>query len=91
MLVGLQMSLSEGHLLTLYMLNFQRVQNKCFNFFVIPPHWYDLGSWNPSSCETRTYLICIANIMGADVLATQQPYLICWTELIRSPHVKGFD
>ena len=32
MLVGLQMSLSEGHLLTLYMLNFQRVQNKYFNF-----------------------------------------------------------
>ena len=26
-----------------------------FTFYVIPPHWYDTGSWNPSSIRTRTY------------------------------------
>ena len=47
---------------------------KCKNvavIYVITPHWHDTGSWNSSSCKTRTYLFYIANIMGADVLATQ--------------------
>ena len=39
--------------------------------YIIPPHWPDMGSWNPSSCKTRTFLFYIVNIMGADVLATQ--------------------
>ena len=38
---------------------------------VIPPHWHDTGSWNPSSSRTRTYIFYTVNIMGADVLATQ--------------------
>ena len=40
-------------------------------FYVIPPHWYDTGGWNPSSNKTRTYLFYIINIMAAGVLATQ--------------------
>ena len=37
--------------------------------YIIPPRWHDTGSWNPFSCKTRTYLLYIVNIMGADVLA----------------------
>ena len=40
-------------------------------FYVISPHWYDTGSWIPSSGKARTYLYYIVNIMAADVLATQ--------------------
>ena len=29
--------------------------------------WYDTGSWNLSSCTTRTHLFYIVSIMGADV------------------------
>ena len=39
--------------------------------YLIPPHWHDTGSWNPSSCKTRTYLFYIVNIMAADDLSTQ--------------------
>ena len=39
--------------------------------YIIPPHWHDTGSWNPSSCKTRTYWFYSVNIAGADVLATQ--------------------
>ena len=44
-----------------------------FTFHVIPPHWHDTGSWNPSSSKTRTYhvLSYIVIIMDADVLVTQ--------------------
>ena len=42
-----------------------------FTFFVIPPHWYDTGGWNPSSNKTRTYPFYKVNIMAAGVLATQ--------------------
>ena len=57
-------------ILTLYVTNF--INHKLvFTFYVIPPQWYDTGSWNPSSCKTRTYLVYIVNIMAADVLATQ--------------------
>ena len=40
---------------------FQREQKTytcVFTFYVIPPHWYDTGSWNPSSSMTRTYPFC---------------------------------
>ena len=73
----------------------QREQKHIFTFYVIPPHWHETGSWNPSSSKTRTYLFYIVNIMGADVLGTQgarhqQPwYCQCWKESIWSPHVKG--
>ena len=39
--------------------------------YIIPPSWIDTGSWNPSSCKTRSCLFCIVNIMAADGLATQ--------------------
>ena len=41
-----------------------------FTFYVIPPHWYDIGTSNPSSSKRRTYVFYIVNIMAADVLAT---------------------
>ena len=40
-------------------------------FHVIPPHWHDTGSSNPSSSKTITYLFHIINVMADDVLATQ--------------------
>ena len=45
--------------------------NIYYTFYVIPPKWYDKGSWNPSWSKTRAYLFYIGNIMAADVLATQ--------------------
>ena len=33
-------------------------------FCIISPHWYDTGSWNPSSIKTRTNLFYIDNIMA---------------------------
>ena len=42
-----------------------------FTFYVIPPHWYDTGGWNPSSHKTRTNPFYIVNIMATGVLATQ--------------------
>ena len=39
-----------------------------FHFYVIPPHWYDTGSWNPSSWKPRTCLFSVVNIMGVDVI-----------------------
>ena len=42
-----------------------------FTFYVIPPHGYDTGGWNPSSNKTSTYPFYIVNIMAAGVLATQ--------------------
>ena len=43
-----------------------------FILYVIPPHWYDTGGWNPSSNRTRTYPFYTVNIMAAGVLA---PYV----------------
>ena len=50
---------------------FFRGNKNIFAFYVIPPHWYGTGSWNPSSSKTRTYLFYVVNIMAADVLATK--------------------
>ena len=41
-----------------------------FTFYVITPHWYDTGTWNPFSSKTRTYIFYFVNILPADVLAT---------------------
>ena len=49
---------------------FQREQKHAFTFYVITPHWYDTGTWNPSSSKGRTYLFYKVNIMGAVVLTT---------------------
>ena len=46
----------------------QREQKHLFTFYVISPHWYDAGSWNPSSSKTRAYLFYTVNIMAADAL-----------------------
>ena len=81
--------------LTLYVLSFQRKQRHKFIFYVMPPHWHDTCSWNSSSCNTRTYLVYIVNIMGSDVLATQgvrasaTTIFTMLTELIQSPHFKA--
>ena len=42
-----------------------------FTFYVIPPHWYDTGGWNPSSSKKRTHPFHIVNIMAVGVLETQ--------------------
>ena len=58
-------------ILTLLCANFFRGnQTHIFIFYVIPPHWHDTSSWNPSLCKTRTYLFYIVNTIGADVLVT---------------------
>ena len=69
---GLAANRRQASTLTLYVLNFSEgTKTYKFTFYVIPPHWHDTGSWNPSSSKTRTYLFYIVNIMGAVVLATQ--------------------
>ena len=53
---------------------------RCMSFLHID---VDSGSWNPSSSKTLTYIIYIANIKGADVLATQgasSNHDICYDE-----------
>ena len=50
--------------LTLYIRFFPREHKHILTFYVIPPHWYYTGSWNPSAIKTRTYLFYIINIMG---------------------------
>ena len=59
--------------LSLYVLNCSYKGNikNMSTVYIIPPYWHGTGSWNPSSCKIRTYLICIINVKGADVLATQ--------------------
>ena len=62
-----------------------------FTFYVIPPHWYDTGGWNPSSNKTRTYPFYIINVMAAGVLATQGAAML-FTQLNRDnsvPACKG--
>ena len=39
-------------------------------FYDLRLQWYDTGSWNPSSNQTRTCLFYIVNIMDDDVMAT---------------------
>ena len=59
-------------MLTPYELNFFRGNIKhIFTFYVIPPHWYDTGTSNPSSSMRRTYIVYIVSIMAVDVLATK--------------------
>ena len=63
-----------------------KTYNFLFTFNVIPSHWQDTGSWNPSSGKTRTYLFYIVNGMGADVLAMQGPRAsptMIFTQMIR--------
>ena len=58
--------------LTLYVLFFFIGNNKkVYIIYIIPPHWHDTCSWNPTPCKTRTYFFYKANIMGVDVLVTQ--------------------
>ena len=49
---------------------FLRGNKNIFIFHVIPPHWFDTCSSNPSSSKTRTHLFYIVSIMAADFLAT---------------------
>ena len=51
-------------------INFHGKHDSVFTIYIIPPHKHDTGSWNASSCKTRTYLFYIVNIMGVDALAT---------------------
>ena len=43
-----------------------------YSCYLIAPHWHDTGSWNLSSCKTRTSLFNIVNITAADDPATQR-------------------
>ena len=47
--------------LTLLAKFFCRKYKNVSTVYVIPQYWLDAGSWNPSSCKTRTYLFCIVN------------------------------
>ena len=51
---------------------FPREFKRIFTFHVIAPQWHGIGSWNLSSCKTRTYLFYKVNVMVADDLATQR-------------------
>ena len=56
---------------TFYVLFCHQKHNHVFTISIIPPHWHDTSCWNPSSCESKTWLVFIVNIMAADDLATQ--------------------
>ena len=45
-------------ILTLYVLHFSEgtKTHTVFTLYVIPPHWHDTDSWNPSSSKTRTHI-----------------------------------
>ena len=47
------------------MLHFSGGRKTYIYFYVIPPHWHDTDSYNPSSSKTRQ---CIINAMHAGVL-----------------------
>ena len=40
-------------LITLYILKFSEGKKHIFTFYVIPPQWYDTGSWNPFLPQVR--------------------------------------
>ena len=64
---------------------------------ISPPHWHDRGSRNPFSCQTRTYLFYLINIMGVDVLGTQGGrasavmIVIMLNRIIRCPRFTGLN
>ena len=58
-------------ILTFRVLNIFIWKIKIYRKFIIPPQWHGTGSWNPSSCNTITYLFYIVNNMGADLLVSQ--------------------
>ena len=64
---------------TLYVLNWSKGKKHIFTFYIIPPHWHDTGSWNPTPSKTRTdlYLFHIVNIMGADDLRVRSMCVSC--------------
>ena len=68
--MGYQVSMCQ-HINLLHAKFSKRNINKYNTFHVIPPKWYDKGSWNPFSSKTRAYLFYIVNIMAGDALATQ--------------------
>ena len=62
--------------------------------YVIPPHWYDTVSWNPSSCKTRTYLFYIVNITASAKTRTTRThafweYCLIITQTIDSYEIKS--
>ena len=67
-----QVLISKGDVNALCAKFFRGNIKHIFAFYVIPPHWYDTGDWNPPSNKTRTYPFYIVNIMTAGVLATQR-------------------
>ena len=49
---------------------FRQKYKHVFTISIIPQHWQDTGSWDPSLCDTRSYLFYIFDAMAADDLAT---------------------
>ena len=50
---------------------FQQKYKHLSTISIIPPYWYDTGSWNQLSWKKRTYLFYTVNIMDADDRAMQ--------------------
>ena len=74
----------------LYDVIMHRIYKDVSAIYIIPPHWHDTGSWDPSSCKTRTYLFYKVNVKDADVLVTQgleasvTMIFTGWTGIIRA-------
>ena len=64
-------SLVAVWVLYLYVLNLSEGAD-ILTFYVIPPHWYDTGNWNPSPSKIRTYLFYIVSIMADLALIAQK-------------------
>ena len=58
-----------------------------YTIFIISPHWYHTGSWNPSSTKSVSWVLM--SWRRKDPGYKQRWCWLCWTGIIRSPHVKG--
>ena len=55
--------------LTFHVLDFEQNYKHEFTISIIPPYWYDAGSWYPLLCKKITFISYIVNITVVDALA----------------------
>ena len=76
---------------TFYMSFFRNKHKHVPAIYIIPPHWHDIGSWNPAPCNTRAHLFYIANMTSSIswllMTRNQQPwYWSSYTRITRNLH-----
>ena len=77
------------NIFNLLLANFFKGNTNVSTIHTIPLHSHDTDSWNPFSHKGRTYLYCIVNITGADVLVSQRDsYYHIVLQLVSSEPIK---